>query len=90
MPRLILCVAGGSRFWVGCPAVANGVVYVGSEDGNVYALNATTGAKLWSGDTRDYVNSSPAVAMWAKRKMKQWKRESSGFGLSKRRSCWRA
>jgi outer membrane protein assembly factor BamB len=41
--------------------VANGVVYVGSYDGNVYALNASTGAKLWSylaggGD------SSPAVA----------------------------
>ena len=30
------------------PAVANGVVYVGSEDNNVYALNASTGAKLWS------------------------------------------
>ena len=30
------------------PAVANGVVYVGSDDGNVYALNASTGAKLWS------------------------------------------
>jgi outer membrane protein assembly factor BamB len=31
--------------------LANGVVYVGSEGGNVYALNATTGAKLWSYDT---------------------------------------
>jgi glucose dehydrogenase len=30
------------------PAVANGVVYVGSIDGNVYALNASTGALLWS------------------------------------------
>ena len=30
------------------PAVANGVVYIGSGDGNVYALNASTGAKLWS------------------------------------------
>ena len=30
------------------PAVANGVVYVGSDDNNVYALNASTGAKLWS------------------------------------------
>jgi hypothetical protein len=30
------------------PAVANGVVYVGSYDGSVYALNANTGAKLWS------------------------------------------
>ena len=33
---------------VSSPAVANGVVYVGSEDDNVYALNASTGAKLWS------------------------------------------
>jgi outer membrane protein assembly factor BamB len=30
------------------PAVANGVVYVGSDDHNLYALNATTGAYLWS------------------------------------------
>jgi outer membrane protein assembly factor BamB len=30
------------------PAVANGVVYVGSVDHNVYALNASTGALLWS------------------------------------------
>ena len=30
------------------PAVVNGVVYVGSWDHNVYALNASTGAKLWS------------------------------------------
>src|ERR1700730_10595909 len=30
------------------PAVANGVVYVGSWDNNVYAMNASTGAKLWN------------------------------------------
>src|ERR1700680_3736223 len=30
------------------PAGANGVVYVGSNDHNVYALNARTGALLWS------------------------------------------
>ena len=35
------------------PAVANGVVYVGSDDGNLYALNASTGAKLWSYATGD-------------------------------------
>ena len=29
------------------PAVANGVVYAGSLDNNVYALNATTEAQLW-------------------------------------------
>ena len=33
------------------PAVANGVVYVGSADNNVYALNAKTGALLWSNPT---------------------------------------
>ena len=33
------------------PAVANGVVYVGSSDGNLYALNASTGARLWNFDT---------------------------------------
>jgi outer membrane protein assembly factor BamB len=46
----------------GSPAVANGVVYVGSEDQNVYALNASTSAKLWSYATGDRVASSPAVA----------------------------
>jgi hypothetical protein len=44
------------------PAVVNGVVYVGSSDHNVYALNASTGALLWSFATGSYVESSPAVA----------------------------
>ena len=45
------------------PAVANGVVYVGSLDNNVYALNASTGAKLWSYTTGGPIYySSPAVA----------------------------
>jgi outer membrane protein assembly factor BamB len=42
-------------------AVVNGVVYVGSDDGNVYALNATSGTKLWNFTTGDSVASSPAV-----------------------------
>jgi outer membrane protein assembly factor BamB len=44
------------------PAVATGVVYVGSDDNKVYALKASTGALLWSYATGDYVSSSPAVA----------------------------
>ena len=44
------------------PAVANGVVYVASSSGKVYALNAQTGAKLWSYQTGGDVVSSPAVA----------------------------
>lgn len=44
------------------PAVANGNVYVTSNDHNLYAFNATTGAKLWSATLGDYSNSSPTVA----------------------------
>src|SRR5208282_713818 len=48
---------GGTRIdpVASSPAVANGVVYVGSNDGNVYALNASTGAKLWSYNARSPV-----------------------------------
>jgi outer membrane protein assembly factor BamB len=42
--------------------VANGVVYVGSNDGKVYGLDASTGAFLWSYATGNIVESSPAVA----------------------------
>jgi len=39
------------------------VVYVGSYDGNLYALNASTGALLWKYMTGSPVyTSSPAVA----------------------------
>jgi outer membrane protein assembly factor BamB len=44
------------------PAVANGVVYIGSLNGGVYAVNATTGALLWSYVTSGSIASSPAVA----------------------------
>jgi hypothetical protein len=38
------------------------MVYVGGDDGNLYALNATTGTMLWSFTTQALVTSSPAVA----------------------------
>jgi outer membrane protein assembly factor BamB len=44
------------------PAVANGVVYIGSDDGNVHALNARTGVRLWSYLTGSGANSPTAVA----------------------------
>ncbi len=44
------------------PAVAAGIVYVGSDDKNIYALDANTGAKLWSFTTGGELHSSPAVA----------------------------
>lgn len=46
---------------VSSPAVVNGVVYIGSNDNNVYALNAITGKKLWSYTTGAGIYSSPAV-----------------------------
>ena len=42
--------------------MANGVVYVGSADDNLYAFSATTGAQLWSAATGSSIVSSPAVA----------------------------
>ena len=44
------------------PTVANGAVYIASNDGILYALNAGTGAKLWDFTTGDSAGSSPAVA----------------------------
>jgi outer membrane protein assembly factor BamB len=44
------------------PAIVNGVLYVGSDDGNVYALNATTGALKWSAALGTPIKSAPAVA----------------------------
>jgi eukaryotic-like serine/threonine-protein kinase len=43
------------------PAVANGKVFFGSGDGNVYAADAQTGVLQWKFATKDVVHSSPAV-----------------------------
>jgi outer membrane protein assembly factor BamB len=44
------------------PAVADGILFVGSDDGRAYALNASTGANIWNYTTGVAVKSSPAVA----------------------------
>ncbi len=44
------------------PAVANGKVYFGAGDGNVYAVDAKRGTLLWKFATGDVVHASPAVA----------------------------
>jgi outer membrane protein assembly factor BamB len=43
------------------PAVANGKVYFGSGDGNVYAVDVKTGVLQWKFATGDVVHASPAV-----------------------------
>lgn len=47
---------------ISSPAVVNGVAYVGSTDGNLYALDASSGTLKWKFDTKNWVVSSPAVA----------------------------
>lgn len=50
-------------FVFGSPAVADGVVYVGTETpGDLFAIDALTGAVLWTGGTSPDGSSSPAVA----------------------------
>jgi outer membrane protein assembly factor BamB len=48
--------------FVDSPAVAGGTVYIGSDDGKVYALDAATGDLRWTYTTGAAVESSPAVA----------------------------
>jgi len=47
---------------IGSPAVAAGVVYAGSADGNLYALDAESGAQKWKFDAKSRVPSTPAVS----------------------------
>jgi eukaryotic-like serine/threonine-protein kinase len=46
---------------ISSPAIVNGVVFVGSNDGKLYALDADTGATKWSFPTGARITSSPAV-----------------------------
>ncbi len=43
------------------PTVVNGVVYFGSQDRNIYAVDADTGTQLWEFRTNSFVEASPAV-----------------------------
>lgn len=44
------------------PSVVNGVVYAGSQDMNVYAVDAWNGELVWRYQTNGTIESSPAVA----------------------------
>ncbi|HYA60493.1 MAG TPA: PQQ-binding-like beta-propeller repeat protein [Candidatus Acidoferrum sp.] len=44
------------------PSMPKGTVYIGSLDHNVYALDANTGAEVWSYTTGDSVGDVPIVA----------------------------
>lgn len=61
IPRTQL-MADPFDLFLSSPVVDGGVVYVGSGDHNVYALDAATGALKWKFQTGDVVHASPAVA----------------------------
>jgi outer membrane protein assembly factor BamB len=51
---------GNREFVRSAPTVANGVVYDGRQSGALFALNAQTGAQLWSSNTGGAIgNASP-------------------------------
>ncbi|MGW1090708.1 outer membrane protein assembly factor BamB family protein [Streptomyces sp. NPDC002596] len=60
-PRLRWRYATGDAV-TSSPAVVDGVVYIGSTDGSVYALHVTTGKKRWAFDTGGTVGGTPTVA----------------------------
>jgi len=47
---------------VSSPVYANGAIYFGGDDGNIYAVDAADGRQLWKRSTGGPVAASPAVA----------------------------
>src|SRR5260221_13863594 len=50
---------GGKIF--SSPAIVNGLAFIGSEDGNLYAIDIKTGRRTWKFPTGGAVHSSPAI-----------------------------
>jgi outer membrane protein assembly factor BamB len=48
---------------ISSPAVAGGLVAVGSTDGSLYGINRSDGTQRWKFDTKGPVLSSPAIAL---------------------------
>ena len=51
----------GDNIDTSSPAIVSGVVFIGSEDDKMYALNASTGAHIWNYTSSSDIDSSPAV-----------------------------
>ena len=47
---------------IGSPAAVQGVIYVGSTDGNLYAIESESGKQKWRFQAKSRVPSSPAVS----------------------------
>lgn len=57
---LLWNVTTGNQIYAS-PAIFNGILYIGSTDGNIYAVNAATGAKVWTASPGGFVGS-PTVS----------------------------
>jgi len=49
------------RILVSSPVAVDGIVFVGSNDNNLHAVNAASGDELWSFETNGFMSSSPVV-----------------------------
>src|SRR5262249_11700041 len=60
-PRWVFDDAGTGSFQ-GTPTVADGCIFVGSDVGFLYALNADSGQVVWKNQLPDPIESTPTVA----------------------------
>ncbi len=59
-PSLRWAFETGDSVW-SSPVVADGRAYVGSYDGNLYAVDVDTGEEVWRFETDDRIDGTPAV-----------------------------
>lgn len=59
--RIAWTFTAGGPVW-SSPALSDEIVYIGSDDHKVYALDAKTGAKKWAFETGGIVRCRPAIA----------------------------
>lgn len=52
----------GNWSYSSSPAISQDILYIGSYDKKIYAVNATNGSLIWTYTTKGIVRSSPAVA----------------------------
>ena len=61
LPQPLWSFQTGAAIW-GTPAISDGTVDFGSDDGNLYAVEAQTGSLTWKFTTQGIVRSQPAIA----------------------------
>ncbi len=49
-------------FYLSSPVIEDDIVYFGSGDNNIYALNVNSGELIWKYKTKNVVHSSPAIS----------------------------